>query len=147
MAVNIMALIDFSPVCDRIVKHAGKLSGLYGAKCWLVHVADPDPDFVGYKAGPQYVRDHKAAKLHKEHIQLQDYKKELEQTGIMCEALLIQGQINPTIIKEIKKLEIDLVVLGSHGHTRLYDLVVGSVSEFLLKKHIVPLFIIPSRKQ
>lgn len=141
-----MALLDFSPVCDRIVKNAGKLSALYNAKCWLLHVADPDPDFVGYKVGPQYVRDYKAAKLHQEHEQLQNYKKELEKAGIECEALLIQGQINPTIIEEIKKLEIDLVVLGSHGHSRLYDLVVGSVSEFLLKKHIVPLFIIPSKE-
>lgn len=145
MAKNILALLDFSPISDEVVRKAAELAILYSAKCWLMHVADPDPDFVGYDIGPQYVRDHKAAELHKEHEQLQQFKKTLENTGVQCEALLIQGQINPTIKSEIKKLDIDLVVLGSHGHTRLYDLIVGSVSEYLLRHQSVPILILPSK--
>ena len=34
-------------------------------------------------------------------------------------------------------------VLGSHGRTRLYDLLVGSVCEYLLRYAPVPLVIIP----
>ncbi len=144
MTNNIMALIDFSEVTNPVVKRAGELAGFYEAKCWLIHVSDPDPDFVGYEIGPQYVRDHKAAELQEEHSKLQNYKREVEQKGVDCEALLIQGQIHPTITGELKKLNIDLVVLGSHGHSELYDLLVGSVCRHVLKHHDIPMVIIPS---
>lgn len=144
MSKNILGLLDFSPVSDQVVIKAGELSKLYDAKCWLVHVAAPDPSFVGYEIGPKYIRDDRASVLKKEHDMLQIYKKTLQDTGVNCEALLIQGQINPTIASEIKKLQIDMIVLGSHGHSRLYDLIVGSVCEYTLRNAKIPMLVIPS---
>jgi nucleotide-binding universal stress UspA family protein len=141
---NILALIDFSIICEQIVDRAGELAAFYNAKCWLIHVAAPDPEFVGFDVGPQYIRDHRADQLQEEHRQLDGFKERLAETGVDCEALLIQGQINPTILGEIEKLNIDLVVLGSHGHSKLYDLLVGSVCEYTLRHATVPLMIIPS---
>lgn len=143
---NILALLDFSNITERIVERAGELATLYDAKCWLVHIAEPEPDFVGYDVGPQYVRDHKAAKLHDEHQKLQDFKKKLERSGVRAEALLIQGPINQSIDGEIKKLNIDLIVMGSHGRSRLYELLVGSACEYVLKHHNLPMFIIPGQE-
>ncbi len=144
MVKNILGLLDFSPVSDHVILNAGELSKLYDAKCWLIHVAAPDPDFVGYEIGPQYIRDAKASRLKKEHDMLQSYKDTLQETGVDCEALLIQGQINSTITLEINKLQIDLVILGSHGHGRLYDLVVGSVCEYMLRNSKIPMLVIPA---
>ena len=144
MTKNILALIDFSSICGSVVARAGDLSKFYDAKCWLMHVAAPDPDFVGYEVGPQYIRDSRADELKEEHTKLEEYKEELILQGIDCEMLLIQGQINTTILGEIEKLSIDLVVLGSHGHNKLYDLMIGSVCEYTLRHATVPLVIIPS---
>jgi nucleotide-binding universal stress UspA family protein len=144
MTNNILALIDFSSICESIVKRAGELAKFYDAKCWLIHVAAPDPDFVGYDVGPQYIRDSIADELKEEHTKLEAFKDQLSKEGVNCEMLLIQGQINPTILGEIKKLNIDMVVLGSHGHTKLYDLLAGSVCEYVLRHATVPLLIIPS---
>ncbi len=144
MTNNILALIDFSNISGSIIERTGELANFYNAKCWLVHVAAPDPDFVGYEVGPQYIRDSRANELKEEHSKLEAYKEQLENEGADCEILLIQGQINPTILGEIERLNIDLVVLGSHGHTKLYDLVVGSVCEYTLRHATVPLVIIPS---
>jgi nucleotide-binding universal stress UspA family protein len=143
MTKNILALIDFSRTSGQVVTRAGDLALFYDAKCWLIHVATPDPEFVGYNVGPQYIRDHRAGVLRKEHQKLEAYKAELLQKNIDCEILLVQGQTNPTIMEEIDKLNIDMIVLGSHGRTRLYDLLVGSVCEYLLRYAPVPLVIIP----
>jgi nucleotide-binding universal stress UspA family protein len=145
MTKNILALVDFSNITDRIVRRAGELASFYDAKCWLIHVATPDPEFVGYDVGPQYIRDHRAGVLKEEHHKLQEYKHQLEKDGINAEALLVQGQVNPTLLEEIEKLHIDLVVLGSHGHTRLYELLVGSVCEYMLRHATVPMVVIPSQ--
>lgn len=146
MTKNILALVDFSALTDQVAERAGELAQLYNAKCWYLHVASPDPDFVGYEAGPQYIRDDRAETLHEEHQKLSEFKKQLSGKGINCDYLLVQGQINSTIMSEIKKLNIDLVVLGSHGRSRLYDLLVGSVCEYMLRHAEIPLVIIPGKK-
>lgn len=147
MTKNILALLDFSIITESIVKRAGELASFYDAKCWLIHVAGPDPEFVGYEVGPQYIRDHRAGVLFKEHHKLQEYKKQLIDEGINCETLLVQGQINSTVKSEMEKLNIDMVVVGSHGRSKLYDLFVGSVCEYMLRHATVPIMVIPSRNK
>ena len=146
MAKNILGLIDFSSVSDDIVDKAAELSRVYDAKCWLVHVARPDPEFIGYDVGPKYIRDARAEHLFDEHHKLDEFKTKLVSAGVNCEALLIQGEIMDTIHGEVEKLDIDLIVLGSHGRSMLYELMVGSVCENLLKKSKVPLYIVPAKK-
>ena len=146
MTNNILALVDFSHITDELVKRTTQLADLYGAKCWFMHVAAPDPDFVGYDVGPQYIRDSRATTLRNEHQKLQEFKEQCEKMGVDSEALLVQGPLFETISGEVEKLNIDLIVLGSHGRSRLYELIVGSVCEHLLKHSKVPLYILPSKK-
>lgn len=146
MAQNILGLIDFSSVSEDIVAKAGELSRVYKAKCWLVHIARPDPEFIGFDVGPKYIRDSRAEQLWDEHHKLNEYKEKLESSGVECEALLIQGEVLKTIDHEVEKLGIDLIVMGSHGRSRLYDLLVGSVCEYMLRNTTVPLFILPAKK-
>ena len=146
MVKNILGLIDFSSVSEDVVSKAAELSKVYEAKCWLVHVARPDPEFIGYDVGPKYIRDARAEHLLDEHHKLDEYKSRLTSEGVNCEALLIQGEIMDTIHQEVDKLAIDLIVLGSHGRSMLYELMVGSVCENLLKNSKVPLYIVPAKK-
>ena len=144
MTKNILALVDFSSVTEQIVSKAGELAALYDAKCWLVHIAAPDPDFIGYAVGPQHERDHRADVLKEEHRKLQEYKTGLINKGIKCDGLLIQGDLPRTVIEESDKLNADLIVLGSHGRSMLYEILVGSVCEYMLKHSEVPLVVVPS---
>ena len=146
MTKNILALIDFSEITQTVADSAGELAKLYGAKCWLMHVAAPDPDFVGYDVGPQYIRDSRADVLREEHQTLQTLKKQLETNHVEAEALLVQGALNETILAEIEKLDIDMIVIGSHGRSKLYELVVGSVCEYMLRHSPVPIVVIPAKK-
>ena len=54
---TILAAIDFSDVTEGLVHKAGELSRACGATLYLLHIEPPEPDFVGYGAGPQHVRD------------------------------------------------------------------------------------------
>ena len=142
MTTNILALVDFSTITEKVVATAGELAGHYQAKCWILHVAAPDPDFVGYDPGPQYIRDTRADTLKKEHQQLQEYKTQLQAQGIECEALLVQGPTTETILGEINKLAADLVILGRHNHSRIHKIFVGSVCQDLVEKSPVTLMLV-----
>jgi nucleotide-binding universal stress UspA family protein len=115
------------------------------ARIWLLHVAEPDPDFVGWDAGPDSVREGVAEAFHKEHQLLQEMAENLRQGSVDVTALLIQGPTIETILKQASKHEVDLIVVGSHGRSAAHQLLVGSVSEGILRKAQCPILISPTR--
>jgi nucleotide-binding universal stress UspA family protein len=144
---NILVPIDLSPISARAIAFAERIAIGMGAKVWLVHVAAPDPDFVGFDAGPRYVRDNRAEELKKEHVEIQDLAETVRKRGGDAEALLVQGPTSATIIEEASRLEADLIVMGSHGHGALYKTFMGSVSQQVLADSTVPVLIIPAREK
>ncbi|MHA1916624.1 MAG: universal stress protein [Promethearchaeota archaeon] len=143
---NILAPIDFSDITKEVIEHAADMTRTFSGKLWLIHVAPPDPEFVGHRVGPQSVRDAVAEELHEEHRQLQHIAKDIRSKGIDVTSLLVQGSTIETILKEASKVKADLIVLGSHGHGALYTALLGSVPKGILRKSPCPLFIIPARK-
>lgn len=140
---NILVPIDLSDATQHVVEMASSVARPLGGKLWLVHVAAPDPDFVGFEAGPKYVREHRADVLRREHVELQAMAKELEDKGLVAEALLVQGPTSETILNECERLSADLIIMGSQGHSGLVKALLGSVSEQVLRHSRIPVMIIP----
>lgn len=141
---NILVAVDFSDVADRVVQEASRMATLTGAALTLVHVAAPNPDFVGYEPGPVTVRDAVAHHLREEHRRLQALERRLAEQGFRSISLLIQGYPVEKILLEAVRVHADLIVMGSHGHGLLRHLVVGSVTDGVLRKSVCPVLIIPS---
>jgi nucleotide-binding universal stress UspA family protein len=140
---NILVALDIKATDQKLIDHAVFLAEHCKAKIWLVHVASPDPDFVGFEMGPKYIRDFVADELRSEHRELQKYTQELEQKNIEAEGLLIQGPTIDMIEAEVKKLSIDLLVLGSHKHSFLYETFVGNTTIKIIREISIPVMIIP----
>lgn len=140
---NILLSLDFNGGETILVDKTLEISKKFNSKVWLIHVASPDPDYVGFDVGPQSVRDNRANQLREEHQKLQDFVNELTREGILCEALLIQGSTVETILKKAEKLNIDLIVIGHEIHGIIYKALFGSVSEGLIKKTNIPVLVVP----
>ncbi len=141
---NILVPIDFSAVQTILLSQAENMAKAFGAKIWLVHVAAPDPDFVGFKVGPEYVREHRADILRQEHHDIQALASQLTKQGIEAEALLVQGPTTDTLLEVSQKVSADLILIGSHGRSALFRAFVGSVSEQVLKESKVPVMVVPT---
>jgi nucleotide-binding universal stress UspA family protein len=50
----------------------------------------------------------------------------------------------PLILEQAKACAADYIVMGSHGHTALYDLIVGSTTHGVLKRAKCPVVIVPA---
>lgn len=142
--MNILAAVDFSAVTKDVQDVLRRICASLPAKLWLVHVAPPEPDFVGYGAGPHAVRSQVAAEHRTRHQQLQRLAEELRADGIDTTALLLQGPTVETLIGEAAKLPATLIVLGSHGHGAVYDLLVGSVAEGVVRRSKIPVLLVPA---
>ncbi|MCF8278017.1 MAG: universal stress protein [Flavobacteriales bacterium] len=140
---NILVAVDFKEGEKRVIDSAFQLANAFGSKLWLMHIAAPDPDFVGYEVGPQYIRDSRADELRKEHRVLQEYTEELRVKGVVAEGLLVQGATIEMIIEESQKLNADLIVAGHHNNGFFYNAFVGSVSADIIKKSKIPVLIVP----
>jgi len=140
---TILVAIDFNDAIGELMSYAEMLALKFDAKVWVVHVAAPDPDFVGYEPGPQYIRDFRADELKGEHKQLQDICNTFLAPEIDKGALLIQGSTVETVLAEARKLNADLLIVGNHKHSFLHNLLSESVSLELLKNGNIPLLTIP----
>lgn len=144
--MNILAAVDFSAVTGDVLATLRRIGAAMPVKVRLVHVAPPDPDFVGYGAGPDVVRGQVAAERKSWHQKLQQHAEELRSAGVETTALLLQGATVATLVAEAEKLSAGLIVLGSHGHGAVYDLLVGSVAEGVVRKSRVPVLLVPARE-
>jgi nucleotide-binding universal stress UspA family protein len=142
---SLLAAVDFSGVTERILDVIEGLPDCRSAHVYLLHVAEPDPDFVGWEAGPAVVRDQIAAQFHREHREIEALAARLRGSGITVTALLIQGAIVDAVLHQADKLGASLIVVGSHGHGAAYDLLVGSVSAGVIRRAQVPVLVVPAR--
>lgn len=142
--MSIVAAIDFSGSTDPVVRTARHLAEALGCRVWLIHVAEPDPDFVGYEGGPDAVRDQVAARYQREHRELHGLADRLRAAGIDATALLVQGQTVETIVETAQRYVAELIVMGSHGHGAVWDLLVGSVSEGVIRRASCPVVVVPT---
>lgn len=140
---NILIAVDLKPTDQILIDRATIWASKFEAKIWLIHVASPDPDFVGYDVGPTYIRDSRAHELRAEHKLLQEMTQNLKLPNIEAEALLIQGPTVEMLEMEVNSLKIDLLIMGSHKHGFLYETFVGHTSSKLIKSLSVPIMIIP----
>ncbi|MBA3894019.1 MAG: universal stress protein [Gemmatimonadales bacterium] len=144
--MNILAALDFSGFTEPILRAVDRIAAASpGSRVWLLHVAEPDPSFVGYDAGPPVVRDQVAAEYRREHQQLQDCVARVRGRGREASALLVQGAIADTILAEAARLDVQVIVMGSHGYGTIAELIVGGVSKVVLRKAGCPVLVIPPK--
>ena len=140
---NILLALELKSSDKKLIDQAFQLADKFKAKVWVVHIAAPEPDFVGYDVGPQYIREQRAETLKKEHKQLQEIMKDFEKKGVLSDALLILGPTLESLENEVKKLNVDMLVMGSHKRGFLYELFIGHTSVHMIKNLNIPILIVP----
>ncbi len=141
--MKILAALDLSSTTPAVMREARMWARRLEAELFLIHVTEPDPDFVGYGPGPESVRLAVAHKFTRAHKQIEKAAEELRQEGIDTTALLLQGPTVETILRESNRLSVDAILMGARAHSSLHDMLVGSVSKGVLQKSTRPMLLIP----
>jgi nucleotide-binding universal stress UspA family protein len=141
--VNLLVAVDFSPVTDRVVEVAAALARDCGGAITILHVARPEPEFVGYEAGPQSVRDQVATEFRLQRRMLQDLADRLRAAEVEATPVMVQGSIAETIVEHATRIGAALIVVGTHGRGAVMDLLVGSVSEGVIRRSPIPVLVVP----
>jgi len=144
--MKLLVALDLSEPTELIVQKAKELAKEMSAQVWIVHNAVPEPDVLEFRTDPQLARKSLADKFHHEHRQIQEIAERLRKDGLQATALLVHGKTVEIILKKAVELDVDMIIVGSHGWSAAFQLLVGSVSEGLLRKSRCPVLIVPTRK-
>jgi len=130
---NILLATDFSPGFETAVKYAQAIARRHASRVHTIHVNSPDsyslldPDafaitFNGPEANSKKIPDVLHGLL----------------TGLPSQTPLRQGAVWEVVSDVVKRNEIDLLVLASHGRHGIPRLVLGSVAEEVFRNVSCP---------
>ena len=127
---NILLATDFSEISRRALPYAAAIAASYGGKLYLVHVIPPEPRWpIPIEQAPPELRiDWSDAELAMKAFAAVD----LVQTT-HHEELLERGPIEDVLLDLMKRKDIGLLVLGTHGRGGLKKLILGSVAEQIFR--------------
>ncbi|MCA8923563.1 MAG: universal stress protein [Planctomycetes bacterium] len=130
---GVLICLDLSPEGEKVLAEGVSLAKALGTGVLLLHVAAPEPDFVGYDEGI-LTRDDRARELRQEHSDLLALAERLSAEGVPAQALLISGAITPVILEQAERHDVRLVVVGSHGHGALHRFLIGSTTDAVVRR-------------
>ena len=142
---NILVAIDSceaTTIASPLMVRTLELANAFSSKVWLLHVV-PHSRQAPFNIDRKTLRREHASELRHEHEFLQYLAQCLRDRDVDASALLVEGATIKTILKESKRLAIDLVVLGCHGHGLLYGALTDVTDEGLLSKCERPIMFIP----
>lgn len=139
----IIILCEANDYDKLLLAHAIPIAQAFDCKVYLIHVASPDPDFIGYDVGPQHERDWRAGVLHGDHQYLQNQAQQLRADGVNATALLLQGETVATVLAEADRLNADMLVMGKHHYGFIHRMMAGSIGDEVNHRANCPVLIIP----
>ncbi len=134
---HILVATDGSKFSEAAVCYAMRLAKETKAKLTIIHVANVH----GYVE----VLWHDMKKRYRDEGEkvLEEVKEHCDLEGIDAETLLEEGVPYLKIVEAAKRLHCDLIILGSHGHSGLEKILLGSVAERVIGISPVPVMVVP----
>jgi nucleotide-binding universal stress UspA family protein len=161
---RILVPIDFSDVTPRVIGVAQQLAKALDAEIHLIHVrelsATATPGALGYGLSgmpelapmsgvPVPVFDPMPQTMPVDESQkskLTQWQKEIAQAGVKVTLHEPTGAVAEEILSQANTLNADLIVMGTHGHSAMYNLLVGSVTKGVLKHSARPVLLVPAAR-
>jgi nucleotide-binding universal stress UspA family protein len=157
---SILVPIDCSAATPGVLDLARQLGQAFGAEIHLVHVREiqtalpagtvgygalgmpemvpmasvPMPETIGQTIPPN----------EENQTKLTGWQREIVRAGLKATLHEPTGSVLDEILKHADAVNADLIVMGTHGHGAMYNLLVGSVTEGVLKRSVRPVLLVPS---
>jgi universal stress protein A len=143
---RILVPVDYSDHCLAALGYAAELAHRFGGKLDIVHVWDrptyiSDSVLVGHGSSQRPLGE-----MIRENAE-RDMKAFLAKLtlpeGVLGSERLVSGDPASALLKEIEREKYDLVVMGTHGRSGFAHLLLGSVTEKLIRHSPVPVMTVP----
>ena len=146
---RILAFLDFSAVTPAVVRIARDIARAFGSELALVHVVESEAEFIDTASQDDISPEAVAGRAHQRQLEILNLalKKEgINSTTQIVKAKSPHENVVGKILQEMTMSSPDLIVIGAHSHGRLYQLLVRSVTDAVVRRATCPVLIVPSDK-
>jgi nucleotide-binding universal stress UspA family protein len=152
---KIIIALDFDPTAQKVAEVGFSLAKAMCAEITLLHVittplyysSTGNISIMGFTTNPELnmLQIDTTDSLKKSaQLFLDKSKQHLDDETI--QTLVVEGDFAEAILAAAKSIRADIIVLGSHSQRWLESIIMGSVTEKVMRLSKLPIFIIPTRK-
>lgn len=143
---KVLIALDYDLTAQKIAEQGFEFAKTMGAEVILLHVI-VDLAYYSFSyvnMGPlqsdsdEQLKDISYSFLDKTKLHLKDEN---------IKTIVAEGDFAETILSHALDLKVDVIVMGSHSQRWLENIIMGSVTEKVLRLTSIPLFIIPTKKK
>lgn len=158
---KILYATDLSPAARFALKHAASLADRFDAEVTVLHILPDSLELLSEGAGMDLAESFGEEAAHfinkgdvdqamkAIHDRLESITKEEfthPQTGAHlanAQIKVVCGDAVDRILEAVRSGGHDLIVMGTHGHGGLLDMVLGSVAKGTIGKSRIPVLVVP----
>ena len=150
----LLCATDLGPRGPDVLRHAAGLARCFGARLHILHVIEPPSDFAQFWINATVPEETRQA--HETEVYASVHQALRQRLDAYClEALegqaenpiadiqIIEGPPARVILEQARRIDAELIVLGSHGHSAIGEAVLGSVAHKVTMKATVPVLLVP----
>lgn len=150
---KVLIAIDYNPNSQEVAEKGYALAKKMGAEVCLIHVMAQVahygmryPTFMGYEGYDAGSVDINVANEMREVTEnyLKTAAQHLNDPNITTH--LTEGDAANAILDYANQWNADLIVLGTHSHSVLEKLFMGTVASKILEKTPIPVYVVPVKK-
>lgn len=144
--MKILLAVDGSKFTTKAVNfltsHIANCKG--GIDLHLLHVKAPIPSGLAVHGAKAFLGDDVVSNYYREEAEaaLAVAEKLLRKKGLVFQSGYTVGDAPSEIDKYVKKNKINLIVMGSHGHSAIGSILLGSVTSKVLAMASAPVLIV-----
>jgi nucleotide-binding universal stress UspA family protein len=155
---TILYSTDLSPYAPKVFRHAMGLAQKYEARIVIVHALEPLPPSA-QSLLELYLPPERSSEIKAESREalVDEIRKRLE---LFCdkelcvdpagrnrvtEIRILEGRPAEVVLEEAKRVAADLIVMGSHGHTAVGEILLGATAHQVIQRATAPVLLVRLR--
>lgn len=139
---KIIAAVDFTDVTNSVLDRACELTRALNGTLTILHTEPPEVDLLAYPV-PEVVALEPPETADQDMQTLEHLQERVAGQNVHGEFLLLRGPTAEVIAAEARKLQADLIVIGSHQHGQFFHMLFGGVRDGLIAKASCPVMVVP----
>ena len=142
--MRLLCCVDFGPLCDRVVAEAVSLARPAAGEIVLLHVARAEEPLTSGGVAPPGTHPVPPLDIAERREKLEAKVASVQGQGPDIRGVLVIDE-NPAeaVLREAEAVQATHIVLGSHGHAVVFELLVGSFTNAVLRKSKLPVLVVP----
>lgn len=140
---KILCTVDYSDASKRALNNAIKISRTFGAEITVLNVFEPAEMRYSPRYKIDFSEENKASEK-KNKKRFKEFLKEFDFTDVVHNSQILTGVPQDVIVKSATENHIDLIFMGATGKTYIQRVLLGSVTESVIREVTTSLVITKS---